>query len=58
MAIVAAAPGGIRSSALASAGAGGIPTYSNSAAITGSAILVAALLIVLIGMAIAWWRSR
>ncbi len=41
-----------------SAGAVNLPVYSHTAALTGSAILIALCLVVLIALVVGWWRRR
>jgi hypothetical protein len=47
-----------RSTALASVRAVHLPYYSHAAALTGSTIMVALCLIVLVVLAVGWWRRR
>jgi hypothetical protein len=39
-----------------SLGAVGVPAYSHSEVLIGSAIMLALFLVVLIALAVAWWR--
>ena len=47
-----------RSAALASVPADDVPFYSRTEVLIGSAIMLALCLIVLVAVAIAWWRRR
>jgi len=55
---VAAIDGWSRSAVLATVLADDVPFYSRTEVLIGSAIMLALCLIVLIAVAVAWWRRR